>query len=104
MTLVQLALGYAAVGGLVAGYATIAARATALDAVLLVGLWPLYGPVFAAGLHRAAPLGDADDETRVALGRLHARRARLVAELARVDELIARLDPTPGIPRDRDPL
>jgi len=98
VTLVQLALGYAAIGGIVAGYALVAARATALDAVLLVGLWPLYGPVFAAGLHRAAPLGDTDDETADALRRLHARRARLVAELARVDELIERIAPgrTPG--------
>jgi hypothetical protein len=64
VTVVGLALAYAGVGALVALVALAARRASALDAVLLLGLWPLYGPVLAGGAAgRAAPDGaDAPDE------------------------------------------
>ena len=49
MTVVELAVGYAGVGALLALVAVVSRRAGPLDALLLLGLWPLYGPVLIGG-------------------------------------------------------
>lgn len=65
MTVVDLTVGYAVVGAALALLALAAGRATTVDAVLLLGLWPLYGPVLAGGSGRAAPPVDAREEALV---------------------------------------
>jgi hypothetical protein len=64
VTIVELAFAYAAVGAVIALVAAASRRATALDAVLLVGLWPLYGPVLAGGVARAAPASSGVTDER----------------------------------------
>ncbi|MBL8622442.1 MAG: hypothetical protein JNK64_14100 [Myxococcales bacterium] len=49
MTVVGLALGYVGVGAFLALMALVARRAAPVDALLLLGLWPLYGPVLVGG-------------------------------------------------------
>lgn len=85
MTVVELAAGYLGVGVTVAAIA-LARRAgtTAVDAVLLVGLWPVFGPVLAAaGSGRAA-----EPHLRAHVDRLAAAEARL----AELDRALARPD------------
>ncbi len=120
MTVVELALGYAGIGAVLALVAVAAGRASALDAVMLAGLWPLYGPVLAGGdrraptaadpredalveaLRRAAgtPLGAAlPDEAgaRALAGRVRDGRARL----ADLDLVLARPDLDEAVARAR---
>jgi hypothetical protein len=68
VTVVELALAYAAVGAVLALVAAATRRASALDALLLVGLWPLYGPVLVGGVaaRPGTPTG-APDEREEAL-------------------------------------
>ncbi len=82
MTVIELAVGYLGVGAVCAGLA-LGQRAgtTVVDAVLLVGLWPVFGPVLAA----ARP---ADAGERGHLARLTAAEARL----AQLDAALARPD------------
>jgi hypothetical protein len=54
MTVIDLAVGYAGIGAILALVAIGVGRASALDALLVLGLWPLYGPMLAGG-------GSADD-------------------------------------------
>ncbi|MBZ0233799.1 MAG: hypothetical protein K8M05_15835, partial [Deltaproteobacteria bacterium] len=49
MTVVDLAIGYAGVGAVIALVAIARGRASAVDALLLLALWPLYAPVVAGG-------------------------------------------------------
>lgn len=104
MTVVDLAVAYAGIGAMIALVAIGKRKAGSVDALLLLGLWPLYAPVLAAGaaseptdprekalveaLRRASgtPLAAAlPDEAgaRALVRRMHDGRARL-AELDRV--------------------
>lgn len=49
MRVVDLAVGYAGVGAVMALVASAKWRVGAVDALLLLGLWPLYAPVLAGG-------------------------------------------------------
>ena len=116
MTVVELAIVYGVAGGVVA-VAALARRRPAVDALLLVGLWPIYGPLLLLGgvaaaddrerelleaLRRAAttPLGSVlpDEATARAL----ARRLRdAAARVREVDLLLARPDLDVGAARAR---
>jgi hypothetical protein len=98
VTVVELAVGYAAVGTILALAAAASRRATAVDAVLLVGLWPLYGPVLiSAGAGRADPRGEVLElqgrvvQARTRLAAAERALARDAAELERVGDLVTRL-------------
>ncbi|HEU4735170.1 MAG TPA: hypothetical protein VFT22_45070, partial [Kofleriaceae bacterium] len=68
MTLASLGIGYLAIGGAIClGIAGVRRRLSLGDAVLLVGLWPLYAPLALSAPHA---------ET-------HHREAELLAALAR---------------------
>ena len=108
MTVVDLAVAYAGIGAVLALVAIARKRASTLDALLLLGLWPLYAPVLAGGggtetdpreralvdaLRRAAgtPLATAlPDEAgaRALARRVRDGRARLLE----LDRVLARPD------------
>ena len=99
MTVIELAVGYAGVGAVLALVAVVSRRAGALDAILLLGLWPLYGPVLAGGGGREAPALDPREEALVRAlpdevqARGLARRLRDGrARLAALDRVLARPD------------
>ena len=111
MSLVSLGIGYLAVGAAIAlVVAAVKRRLSAADAVLLVGLWPMYAP-----LAIARPDGDArETELLAALARakasplagvlpdaesariLGARLREAGARLAELDEVLARPDFDPA--------
>jgi hypothetical protein len=93
MTVVAIAIGYALVGVVIATPAL--ARRRGLDALLLVGLWPVYGPFLLLGTGTdprepalAVLLGD-----RTAATRLLARVRDAAARLGEMDQVLARPDP-----------
>jgi hypothetical protein len=108
VTVVDLLVAYAGVGALIALVAIARKRATTIDALCLLALWPLYAPVLVAGggesadpreqalvdaLRRAAgmPLAGAlPDEAgaRALVRRLRDGRVRL----AELDRVLARAD------------
>lgn len=107
MTVVDLAVAYAGVGAVLALVAIVRWKATAVDALAVLAVWPLYAPVIAAGsddddpraqalvdaLRRAAgtPLAGAlPDEAgaRALVRRVRDGRARL----AELDAVLARAD------------
>lgn len=116
MNVVELAIVYA-MAGAAAGLIAVTVRRPALDAVLMVGLWPIYGPFLLLGglpaaddrerellevLRRAAatPLGSVlpDEATARAL----ARRLRdAAARVREIDALLARPDLDEGAARRR---
>ena len=55
MTVVDLAVAYAGVGAVMALIAIARRKGGAVDALLLLGLWPLYAPVLASGNEPADP-------------------------------------------------
>jgi hypothetical protein len=107
MTVVELAVIYAAVGA-VAGVVTRVRRAPAVDALLTAALWPIYGPFLLIG--GGAPVDDRERELLAALrrasatplgavlpdeaaGRALARRLRDAAARVRdIDAVLARPD------------
>ena len=111
MSLVSLGIGYLAVGATIAlVVAAVKRRLSAADAVLLVGLWPMYAP-----LAIARPDGDArETELLAALARakasplagvlpdaesarvLGARLREAGARLRELDEVLARPDFDPA--------
>ncbi|HET7501393.1 MAG TPA: PT domain-containing protein [Kofleriaceae bacterium] len=113
MSLASLGIGYLATGGVIAAVIAVVRRRLALaDAVLLVGLWPLYAPLSLpgprAGTHHreaellaalarakasplAAVLPDADSARM-----LGARLREAGARLAELDEVLARPDFDPA--------
>jgi DNA-binding transcriptional MerR regulator len=106
MTLGVLGVGYIGVGVAIAAVVSIARRPGLADALLLVGLWPLYGPFLLLGrspdsretelleaLARAAasPLAGVLPDAESA--RVLARRLREAGtRLAELDEVLARPD------------
>ena len=108
MTVVDLAIGYAGVGAVIALVAIARGRASAVDALLLLALWPLYAPVVAGGggeardpreqalvdaLRRAAGTPLAAGLPDEAGARALARRVRDGrARLAELDRVLARQD------------
>mgnify|MGYP000907641797 CR=1 FL=1 len=55
MNVVDVAVVYAGVGAMIALVALARRRANAVDALLLLGLWPLYAPVLAGGAAASDP-------------------------------------------------
>jgi hypothetical protein len=106
VTVVDLAVAYAGIGAVIALLAIARRRASPIDALLLLGLWPLYAPVLVAGedndpreralvdaLRRAAgaPLvaGLLDEQrARALVRRVRDGRTRL----AELDRVLARAD------------
>jgi hypothetical protein len=106
VTIVDLAVAYAGVGAVLALVAIVRWKASTVDALAVLAVWPLYAPVIAAGgdddpreqalvdaLRRAAgtPLAGAlPDEAaaRALVRRMRDGRARL----AELDDVLARAD------------
>jgi hypothetical protein len=104
VTVVDLAVAYAGIGAFIALVAIAKRKASSIDALLLLGIWPLYAPVLAAGgesdpreralvdaLRRATgtPAGLPDEErARALVRRVRDGRARL----AELDRVLARAD------------
>jgi hypothetical protein len=93
MTVVAIAIGYALIGAVIA--APVLARRRGVDALLLLGLWPMYGPFLLLGSGGdqreralAAVLRDRDAAIGV-LGRVR----DAVGRMREMDELRARPDP-----------
>ncbi|HEX3757505.1 MAG TPA: hypothetical protein VHW23_02320 [Kofleriaceae bacterium] len=116
MSLVNLAVGYLAVGAALAiGIAVARRRLSPGDAVLVVGLWPMYAPlelarateprreaelVAALARAKASPLAGVlpDAESARILG---ARLREAGARLAELDALLARPDFDPAVAERR---
>ncbi len=81
MTVGALALAYVGVGALLALVAVVTRRASALDAALLLGLWPLYAPVLAGGEAGPAAATAPDEPALLAV-------LRRAAALPRVGALV----------------
>jgi hypothetical protein len=117
MNVAHMAAGYVGVGALLAVAALASRRASAVDALLLLGLWPLYGPLLVGGgggdddpqamalveaLRRAAgtPLAAAlpdEQQARALARRMREGRVRL----AELDRVLARPDLDAALATDR---